>query len=163
MRPYHAHMQMTATLQCYSRELRTEERARHPYIGKALGSFACAKDRAMHTGDLYVCMETGLAGNRTRDLDRQIEIHLSVLSPHCSVSTRLTSKSYITEDCSNYIITITLYWSSTYRVGQCSSQYGTLVVYLAEWPARPPTQLRNKNGDRSGFFLIGRQPFSKGI
>ena len=27
-----------------------EGRTRHPYLGKALGSFACAKDRAKHTG-----------------------------------------------------------------------------------------------------------------
>ena len=27
-----------------------EGRARHPYLGKALGSFACAKDRAKHMG-----------------------------------------------------------------------------------------------------------------
>ena len=28
-------------------------RARHPYLGKALGSFACAKDRAKHTGPQF--------------------------------------------------------------------------------------------------------------
>ena len=39
-----------APLKCYSRELRREGRARHPYLGKALGSFACAKERAKHTG-----------------------------------------------------------------------------------------------------------------
>ena len=42
-----------APLLCYSRELRREERASHPYIGKALDSFAHAKDRAKHTGPLF--------------------------------------------------------------------------------------------------------------
>ena len=41
---------LLALLLCYSRELRREGRAKHPYLGKALGSFACAKDRAKHTG-----------------------------------------------------------------------------------------------------------------
>ena len=44
MRPHHAQMQ-----KCYRGELKRAG-ARHPYLGKALGSFACTKNRAKHTG-----------------------------------------------------------------------------------------------------------------
>ena len=30
-----------------------ERGARHPYLGKALGSFTCAKDMAKHESELY--------------------------------------------------------------------------------------------------------------
>ena len=58
--PHHAQMQM---LKCYRREIRREGRARHPYLGKALGYFACALRIGQSTRDIHFKHESELHGN----------------------------------------------------------------------------------------------------
>ena len=43
-----------------------EERARHPYLGKALGSLASAKDRSKHTGPPFSSAQHGSIHSRQR-------------------------------------------------------------------------------------------------